>query len=295
MTHHMSRATSIFQVLMTAVTWTTVRETYAPVILRRRAEKLRRETGDTHYRTSYERLEGKKSIVQTLTQALLRPLRLLAFHPSLQLVVIIMAFQYGLLYIVLARFATVWIEQYGESVEISGLHYIACAGGEMVGSQIGGWTMDALFRRMTRTRASTSTSTSTSPEIRLPLAVPGALLAPAGILIYGWAAQRRAPWAAVDVGTFVYMFGGQLAGLPLQAYVIDAYPEHAGSALAASQLPRSLAAFAFPLLATRMYAALGYGWGNSVLALAGLVLGVSLPLVLWRFGARLREKAGGTY
>lgn len=281
-------STSIFQVLMTLATWTTVRESFAPVILRQRAEQLRRTTGNTAYRTAYERLEDKKPVVQILSQSLSRPLRLLAFHPSLQIVAVIMGFNYGVLYIVLTSFATVWTTHYGESVELSGLHYIACALGEILGSQVGGPLMDALYKRTTARREH-------QPEFRLPLLYPFAALAPLGILLYGWTAQYRVHWAAVDAGVFTYMFAAQVAGLPLQAYVIEAWPEHTGSALAAAQFLRSLTAFGFPLFAERMYVVLGYGWGNSVLALAGLVLGLPVPWFLWRFGARLRDRAGGSY
>ena len=79
------------------------------------------------------------------------------------------------------------------------------------------------------------------------------------------------------------------------AYVIDAYGEHTSSALAATQFIRSLTAFLFPLFAPSMYHALGYGWANSILALAGLVLAVPLPVFVWKHGARLRAKAGATY
>lgn len=40
-----------------------------------------------------------------------------------------------------------------------------------------------------------------------------------------------------------------------------------------------------------MYAALGYGWGNSVLAFAGIAVGLPAPFILWWFGQRLREKS----
>ncbi|KAF3767979.1 MFS general substrate transporter [Cryphonectria parasitica EP155] len=293
-------ATSIFQVLMTAVTWTTVRETFAPVILQRRAEKLRRDTGNTDYRTAYERLDDKKPLAQVLRQALTRPLRLLAFHPSLQMIGAMQAYNYGLLYVVLSRFATVWVEQYSETVETSGLHYISCALGEIVGSQVGGPLMDRFFLRMLKRGANDGGGAGEQqrehiPEFRLPLMLPGALVAPAGLLLYGWTAQYRVQWAAVDLGAFVYMFGSQLLGLPMQAYIIDAWPEHTGSALAATQFLRSMTAFAFPLFAPSMYAGLGYGWGNSVLSLVGVVLGVMCPLLLWRFGKRMRMRAGASY
>lgn len=79
------------------------------------------------------------------------------------------------------------------------------------------------------------------------------------------------------------------------AYIIDIYGDHISSATAANQFMRSLGAFLFPLFAPAMYDALGYGWANSVLALAGVVLGLPLPLFIWKYGAKFRAKAKSTY
>ncbi|KAF2640798.1 MFS general substrate transporter [Massarina eburnea CBS 473.64] len=117
-------STSIFQAVMILVSLTAFRETYAPVILRRRAAKLRRTTGDDRYYTVQERLEEKKSLLSVLTRAVSRPMRLLAFHPLIQTTSIISAFYYGILYILLSSFSELWTERYKMSVEISGLHYI---------------------------------------------------------------------------------------------------------------------------------------------------------------------------
>lgn len=53
--------------------------------------------------------------------------------------------------------------------------------------------------------------------------------------------------------------------LPIQVYLIDTY-KYAASALAASTVLRSLFGFAFPLFGDAMYARLGAGGGNSLLA-----------------------------
>jgi hypothetical protein len=55
----------------------------------------------------------------------------------------------------------------------------------------------------------------------------------------------------------------------------------------------------FPWLADRVdvtdritrYGALGYGWGNSVLALVAAIAGFGGPLTLWKYGAWLRSKS----
>jgi hypothetical protein len=81
------------------------------------------------------------------------------------------------------------------------------------------------------------------------------------------------------------------------------------TAMAAVACMRALAGFAFPLFAPKMYAALGYGWGDTLLALLAIVLGcpayVSVqlaflfvltrvynrPFVFWKYGKRIRMRS----
>ncbi|KAI9158049.1 MFS general substrate transporter [Paramyrothecium foliicola] len=247
-------STSIFQAAMILVSMCSYWETYAPLILKRKAERLRRETGNLRYETELERRhpDAKKHYLRQVGHTLIRPVRLLLFHPIIQVMGVIQAFYYGLLYILLASFADVWTQEYQQSVEISGLHYIACASGEVVGALTGGRLMDFLFKHMRK-----RTVSDYGPEQRIPLTFVGSLVAPIGLFLYGWTVQHHAHWFWVDLGVFLTTFGMQVAGMPLQAYIMDAYPEHTTSALAASQFLKSLAAFLFPLFATKMYQSLG--------------------------------------
>lgn len=283
-------STSIFQAVMIVASFLAFHETYAPLILKRKAAKLRKETGDQRYVTAAERVQGDRPlhISRIVGRSLARPLRLLAFHPIIQYLAFLSAFYYGILYIVLSTFSDLWVKQYRERIDISGLHYIALALGEILGSQVTGPSMDRTFKYL-RNRA----NGEERPEWHVPMMLPGALLGPIGLLWYGWAAQARAHWAVVDLGGLLFAFGGQIAGMPIQAYIIDSYPEHASSATAASQFLRSLTAFAFPLFAPKMYEALGYGLGNTTIACIGLAIGLPAPLILWYYGRRLRASAYG--
>ncbi|KAL4875989.1 major facilitator superfamily domain-containing protein [Aspergillus karnatakaensis] len=283
-------ATSIFQAAMILVSATVFKETYEPAILRARAKQLRRETNDARYHTADEHPQGLKSAIATISRALTRPLRLLAFHPIIQITAVLEALSYGTLYIVLSTFSDLWVKQYNQSVEISGLHYIACAGGEVIGSQICARVMDGYYRR--RQTLSSTSPNPMIPEHRLPPLIPGTLLAPLGLILYGFTAQAKLHWAIVDAGMVIAMAGMQWAGMPIQAYVIDAYPSHVSSATAATQFLRSLTAFLFPLFAPRMYEVMGYGWGNGFVAGVGMLFGVLGPLVLWVWGEGLRGRAG---
>ncbi|CAM1508824.1 Fc.00g025630.m01.CDS01 [Cosmosporella sp. VM-42] len=280
-------ATSIFQAVMVFVSFFSFQESYAPLILRRRAQRFRQETGNEEYYTETERLDGNRSALGVIARGLSRPLRLLMFHPIIQVSATLSGFNYGILYITLSTFSQLWVARYHQSVEISGLHYIACSLGEIAASQAGGLMMDYFYKRRQ--------SQNLAPESRIPLTIPGIIATWSGVLIYGWTAQYRLHWLVVDAGVFIMMFGLQLGGLPTTAYVIESYGNHTSSAMAATQFIKSLTAFLFPLFAPNMYQALGYGWANSLLALVGLFLAVPLPLFLWKYGASLRAKAISTY
>ena len=49
--------------------------------------------------------------------------------------------------------------------------------------------------------------------------------------------------------------------------------------------------FAFPLFGEQMYAALGYGGGNSLLAGLAIVLGIPFPVWLWYYGEKIRARS----
>lgn len=245
-------STSAFQAAMIVLSFTAFHETYGPLILGRRAAKLRKDTGDQRYYTAAERLDGSRLVRNVLLRALTRPLRLLATHPAIQCTALVSGFEYGVLYIVLSTFADMWIKHDHTSIETSGLHYIAIAGGELAGSQLGGWLMDKVYKRLT-----CRGNGEAKPEFHIPLMLPGAVIGALGLFLYGWAAQFGLFWFVVDFGMLMACFGLQMAGMPISAYVIDAYPDYASSATAASQFVRSLTAFAFPLFAPKMYSVMG--------------------------------------
>lgn len=75
--------------------------------------------------------------------------------------------------------------------------------------------------------------------------------------------------------------------MPVQIYLIDAFTVYAASALAACTVLRSLFGALLPLAGQKMYAALGLGWGNSLLAFIALAL-MPMPVVFVVYGERIR-------
>lgn len=218
-----------------------------------------------------------------LAMSLTRPCRLLLTQPILQLMSVYLAYNFGILYIVLSTFATLWTKRYGQSETISGVHYIALAIGYTIAAQGGARVTDRVWKYL-KARA----KGETQPEYRVPLMIPGAIIIPIGLFWYGWTAQARAFWILPDIGIAIFGCGIIVGTQAMQAYVMDAFSKHVASASAASQLLRSIFGFAFPLFAPKMYDSLGYGWGNSLLAFLFIAIGFPAPLILWKYGAKLR-------
>lgn len=77
--------------------------------------------------------------------------------------------------------------------------------------------------------------------------------------------------------------------MAVSMYLVDAYSMYSASALAANTVIRSIAGAVLPLCALKMYATLGLGWGNSLLAFIALAL-LPVPFLIQRYGEKLRMK-----
>ncbi|KAF2139773.1 uncharacterized protein K452DRAFT_300277 [Aplosporella prunicola CBS 121167] len=271
---------SAFDALLMFLTLFLFRETHAPTILARKANTLTKHTGHPHY-TDFE--ADQVSLLHRLKVGLTRPYRLLVTQPILQLMSLFLAYNFGILYIVLATFATMWIDVYHEAVNISGINYLGLVIGYTIAAQVGGPATDRIWKHLQAKHGG-----NTAPEYRVPLMLPSIVLIPTGLFWYGWSVHAHLHWAMTDVGIGIFGCGIILGTQSMQAYVMDAFPHHTASASAASQFLRNVFAFAFPIFAPKMYKNLGYGWGNSLLAFLFLAFGVPAPLVLWKYGAKLR-------
>ncbi|KAK7525828.1 MFS multidrug transporter-like protein [Phyllosticta citriasiana] len=261
-----------------------LQETYAPVLLNRKAAALRKETNNPALHTEYETPD--KSLSTVLGTALIRPFRLLGTQPIVQFLAVYMAFLYGLMYLVLSTFPTLWTKTYNERIGIGGLNYISLGLGFFLGTQISAPINDRIYARLKARNNGVG-----RPEFRVPLMVPASLLVPVGLFWYGWSAYYRIHWIMPNIGAALFASGTIVAFQCIQTYLVDSYARFAASAISAAAVLRSLAGFGFPLFAPYLYQALDMGWGNSLLAFLGLALGVPAPILLWLYGEKLRMKS----
>ncbi|KAL8728861.1 MAG: hypothetical protein Q9166_005101 [cf. Caloplaca sp. 2 TL-2023] len=261
-----------------------LRETYPPKLLHVKANKLRRETGNEELHTEYEHPE--RSLFTVLETAIIRPFRLLGTQLIVQVLAFYASYLYGLMYLVLSTFPVLWTEQYHESVGIGGLNYISMGLGFTLGAQVFSPLNDRIYRILKQKNDDLG-----KPEFRVPIMVPGSILVPIGLLIYAWTSQNHTHWIGPNMGVCIFATGAIAGFQSVQTYLVDAYTRFAASAIAAATVLRSLAGFGFPLFAPYMYQKLDYGWGNTLLALIAIGLGIPAPILLWTYGEKLRKKS----
>ena len=78
-------ATSIADAVIQVTGLFLLRETYPPTLLQRKAQKLRKETGNTELRTEFDHPE--RSLANTMKRSIIRPFRLLGTQPIVQVLV----------------------------------------------------------------------------------------------------------------------------------------------------------------------------------------------------------------
>ncbi|KAJ5801829.1 MFS general substrate transporter [Penicillium psychrosexuale] len=255
-------------------------ECYTPALLRKKAAHERRNASNAAPPSKRKFMLDKafyQDLGARLGANLIRPLWLLVYRPAIQVIALIMALNFAIYCLLLSTYATLWIERYGESETISSLNYISIAIGTIAASQGEAYSWTGFIRH----------NGETTPEFRVPFLIPGVILIPVGIFLYGWSAEKRLTWVVVDVGTAIFVLGSFMLAQGMLAYLLDEF-KHAASANAAARMLSNILGFVFPIFAPSMYASLGYGWGNSVLGFIFVVVGLPIPIMLWVYGPRLR-------
>jgi hypothetical protein len=273
--------------IFTGVLWITcgllVPETYAPVLLRKRAEKLSKITGDV-YMSKGDVEQGKTSAGQAFKTALSRPWVLLFREPIVFLLSIYMAIIYGTLYMLFSAFPIVYQQGRGWSPGVGGLSFLGVAVGMIAAVGYSVWDNKRYAKII-----DASESGMASPEARLPPAMVGAVAIPIGLFWFAWTNSPSIHWIVSIMAGAPFGFGMVLVFLSIMNYLIDAYVIYAASVLAANSVLRSLFGAAFPLFCPYMYQNLGIHWASSIPAFLALAC-VPFPFLFYKYGGAIRER-----
>ena len=286
--------------VVTISSFFTIRESYAPTLLKHKAAKLRKETGNQSLRSF---LDQGKSPRELFMFSIFRPTKMLFLSPIVFMLSMYVAIIYGYLYLLFTTISQVFEEQYHWSQGSVGLAYLGIGIGSIIGISALGLVSDRLLAYLTKKNGG-----SPKPEYRLPPMFPGTFLVPAGLFIYGWTAYYKTHWIVPIFGTSLLGVGMLIAfvstpksilapefsctnnitlKMTVSTYLVDAFTIYAASAMAANTVFRSLTGALLPLAGPKMYQALGLGWGNSVLGFIAVAF-APLPLLFYLYGERIR-------
>ncbi|KAJ5767259.1 uncharacterized protein N7511_004875 [Penicillium nucicola] len=257
-------------------------ETYAPVLLRRRAERLSKLSGQV-YRSKIDIDQGPVSLKNSFKVSLSRPWILLFREPIVFLLSLYMAIVYGTLYMMFAAFPIVYQQSRGWNQGVSGLAFL----GIMVGMLIA--VVYTLWDNKRYVRTSDNHNGFAPPEARLPPCLIASIAIPVGLFWFAWTNYTSIHFMASIAAGVPFGFGMVLVFLGIMNYLIDAYTIFAASVLAANSVLRSLFGAAFPLFTTYMYKNLGIHWASSVPAFLALAC-VPFPFLFYKYGPAIRTR-----
>ncbi|KAJ1019923.1 hypothetical protein NDA16_004204 [Ustilago loliicola] len=266
-------------------------ETSSSNILFRRAQRLRKVTGNPHLRTKGEifsaHLTGKELALMTFV----RPFLLSFTEPIVLGINLLVGLVYGVLYLWFEAFPIVFVETYGFNYGEFGLAFM----GIFVGA-IFIYFPFYLWHKYSYGPLFDKQNGKVAPEKWLEPAILGAWAIPICLFGFGWTATASIHWivpiifsAFFSIGTFLIFQSGL-------AYLGDCYPEYIASVYAGNDFFRASIGGALPLVARAMFnnlqsngpRAFPVAWGSVLMGCISILM-APIPILLYKFGPKLRS------
>ncbi|KAH8681501.1 major facilitator superfamily domain-containing protein [Xylariales sp. PMI_506] len=260
------------------ITFVLVKESSSREILKRKARRLRSETGNQALRSKWE--EGRVEFGDFIARYLTKPIRMFVTEPILVIFTVYLTLVYGTLYLSFQAFPLAF-QAHGWSVPTSMLPFIAVLMGIITA-----WLVQSVFTLTYFKKQMVATNGVTAPEDRLPPMIAGALLLPPSLFWFGWSGGVNP--ASQVVASYCIGLGLMLIFVPGITYIVDVYQFNSNSAMSIHVVVRSLVACSFPMFANIMYTKLGVAWASSLLAFLCVALAPA-PIVFYLYGKQIRS------
>ncbi|GAB1317589.1 hypothetical protein MFIFM68171_07799 [Madurella fahalii] len=263
----------------------TIKETYAPALLKKKAARIRKETGDDRWWCRYDQ---RISTLQLLKINLSRPFILAATEPILWFFNVWISIIYGILYLCFVAYPIVFTQHRGWSVAMSGLAFVGIAIGTLISI-----VLEPLWRHIINSSPKRDPETGrAAPEATALIMSIGALLTPLGQLVFSWTCLPASIHPGVPIAFGIpFGMGNTLSFIYGSNYLAGAYGIYAASALAGNAVIRSAIGGALPLAGPAMYSAMTPQWAGTFLGLLEVLL-IPIPFMFYWYGDRIRAKSG---
>ncbi|RFU35478.1 hypothetical protein B7463_g910, partial [Scytalidium lignicola] len=262
----------------------TIKETYAPSILKRRVKKLREETGDDRWWCRYE--ENNVPALEVLKTNIVRPFVLTLTEPILWFWDTYIAVIYAILYLCFVAYPIIYTDDRGWSLGISGLAFTGIGTGTVMGI-----CAEPLIRRWINSHPKEPETGRVAPEASICIVCVAAFLCPIGQLWFSWTCYPTTiHWVWPILAGIPFGMGNCLVFIYASNYLAGAYGIYTASALAGNTVIRSIAGGTLPLAGPAMYSKLGPQWAGTLLGLAQVVL-IPIPFVFYKWGKAIRMRS----
>ncbi|KAI1502210.1 major facilitator superfamily domain-containing protein [Biscogniauxia marginata] len=259
-------------------------ETYAPVILRKRAQRLKNITGRVFVSAMAVKSTNSTRFASSLATTFSRPFLLAAHEPIIVAVALYQAVVFGSLYLTFSAFPMVYTDLRGWPQESSGLSFIGVMVGILFSVVFQFWDNSRYVRLVD------ALGTQAAPaESRLPGCCIGGISIVVGLFWFAWTTSPDIPWMINMAAGVPFGFGIILVTIGLTNYLIDSYAIFAASALTVCICGRAICGAVFPLFVRSLFANLGVNWGLSIPAFLSLLC-VPIPFVFYRYGPGIRAR-----
>ncbi|KAK7204269.1 major facilitator superfamily domain-containing protein [Myxozyma melibiosi] len=251
-----------------------LKETYKPVILKRRAKK--------RGLTLPPSMPPGQALKLLFSVTLLKPFVLLFTEPIVFVLSVYMAFVFAVLFGFFEAFPYVFKVVYEFTPGQQGLAFLG------IGVGLLGGTIFYIYMDRKHYAPAMRQPVFPAAESRLLPAKVGAVALPIGLFWLAWTSKKSVHWIVPILSGVPFGFALILLFFTVITYFSMCYPAIVtASAIAANNMARYLMAAAFPLFTIQMYNKMGIDWATSFYAFFALAL-MPVPWVLERYGARLR-------
>ncbi|KAL6245845.1 hypothetical protein RBB50_006998 [Rhinocladiella similis] len=259
-------------------------ETSASNILLRRAQRLRKLTGNPNLKSQGEIDQGNISFNELAINQLWKPIEICIKDPAVLFTNVYTSLIYGIYYSFFEAFPFVYVGIYGFNIGELGIVFTNIVVGCIIGIII--YVSYVYFYL----EPDIKNHGLRAQEHRLVPALFAVTLMPAGLFWFGWTSDPNTHWIVSVIGITLYAVGAFILFQCIFMYLPLTYPQYAASLFAANDLCRSMLAAGAIIFAHPLYANLGIGRGISILGglLGGGVAGI---WALWYFGAGLRARS----
>ncbi|EFZ02209.1 MFS transporter [Metarhizium robertsii] len=259
-------------------------ETFGPILLARRAQRMRKQ--DPAQRVIAPRELEETSLSQLLTVVITRPIRMLASELIVTATCAYLALVYAIFYMSFQAFPIIFHDLYGLNPGETGLTYLLIGAGGMVSLPVFWYWDVALVKAQVRG----SWWSKREESRRLPLACMGGPLFVISLFWLGFSAKISIPFVVPMLAGIPFGMGYMLIFMALLNYLTDSYEIFAASANAAASCCRSILAVVLPLATTHMFRELGIAGACSLIGGLSAVMCVIPFIFIWK-GPSIRARS----